>query len=150
MIECRTPHFSGRPAGTVIKRIILHCDTSPNEQATINWFANPDARASYHVLVGRDGRLYRFVPDLKMAWHAKGHNANSLGLSFSNRNNKQEPLTSVQIAVAKGVIQRWLRGFPTITTITTHHDVDPKRKTDPYGAPNFVLADYKELLGQYA
>lgn len=150
MIECRTPHFSSRPPKAVIKRIILHCDTSPNEQATINWFADPESQASYHILIGRDGRLYRFVPDLKRAWHAKGHNADSLGLAFSNRNNKKEMLTSAQMAMAKGVIRKWLRGFPTITTITTHRDVDPKRKTDPYGAPNFNLAEYKELLGQYA
>lgn len=149
MIECVTPHQSIRPASAVITRIILHCDTSPVERATIEWFKNPKAKASYHVLIGRDGRCYRFVEDAKMAWHAKGHNRDSLGLAFSNRNNSKEPLTVTQITVAKGLIQRWLRGIPTIKTITTHKDVDPARKTDPYGAPNFQLAEFKELLGRY-
>jgi len=149
MIECVTPHQSIRPANTVISRIILHCDTSPLERATVEWFKNPKAKASYHVLIGRDGRCYRFVDDVKMAWHAKGHNRDSLGLAFSNRNNGTEALTTAQMTMAKSLIQRWLRGIPTIRSITTHRDVDPKRKTDPYGAPNFKLDDYKELLARY-
>lgn len=149
MIECPTPHFSSRLPGVPVTRIILHCDASPNERATIEWFKNPKALVSYHVLIGRDGRTYRFVEDNKVAWHAKGHNRDSLGLAFANRNNGTEPLTTVQISVAKGLIQRWLRGIPTIRTITTHKDVDPKRKTDPYMAPNFRLDEFKELLGRY-
>jgi N-acetyl-anhydromuramyl-L-alanine amidase AmpD len=149
MIDCVTPHQSIRPASAVITRIILHCDTSPIERATIEWFKNPKAKASYHVLIGRDGRTYRFVEDTRMAWHAKGNNRDSLGLAFSNRNNGSEQLTAAQIAVAKRVIQNWLRGFPTIRTIVGHKDVDPKRKSDPYGAPNFNLMDFKELLGRY-
>jgi N-acetylmuramoyl-L-alanine amidase len=149
MIECTTPHQSIRPASAVISRIILHCDTSPIERATIEWFKNPKAKASYHVLIGRDGRCYRFVEDQRMAWHAKGHNRDSLGLAFSNRNNGTEALTTVQVSVAKSLIQRWLRGIPTIRSIVGHRDVDPKRKTDPYHAPNFCIEDYKELLARY-
>lgn len=150
MIECETPHYSARARGVVLTRIILHCDASPSERATIEWFKNPASKVSYHILVGRDGRCYRFVEDTRVAWHAKGHNRDSLGLAFSNRNDGTESLTSVQIAVAKGVVQRWLRGYPSIRAVLGHRDVSPERKTDPYNAPNFDLGPFRALLGRHA
>jgi len=75
----RSPNQSSRN-GVPIKRIVLHYTTSSNPQGTISWFKNPASRVSAHYMVGRDGKIWQFVNDDKKAWHAAGHNADSIGV----------------------------------------------------------------------
>lgn len=141
---------SGRN-GAVIRLIVLHCDASPSEKATLNWFNDPTSEVSYHVLIGRDGTLYRIVPDVRKAWAVgksvwRGRqwcNGFSLSASFANRNDKKEKLTDIQITRMKELIAYWRKAHPTIEDIQTHASVSPGRKFDPIYAPNFNLADYK-------
>lgn len=74
-----TPNQSSRN-GVPIKKIVLHYTTSSNPQGTISWFANPASRVSAHYMVGRDGTIWQFVADDRKAWHAAGHNADSIGI----------------------------------------------------------------------
>ena len=132
-----------------IRLIVLHCDASPSEQATLSWLANPASKASYHALIHRDGWVSRIVPDERRAWHAgkakwqdiTDVNSASLGLAFANRNNGKEPLTSAQLDIAQAVIQYWRQRYD-IEAVVGHRDVAPQRKTDPYLATNFRLEDY--------
>jgi N-acetylmuramoyl-L-alanine amidase len=98
--------------------------------------------------VGRDGSVYRLVPDTRRAW-AVGKsawrgvtdvNGVSLNLAFSNRNNGKELLTDAQIVAAQRVIADWKAKWQ-IEDVTTHKIVARPvgRKSDPEAAPNFVL-----------
>lgn len=132
-----------------IRLIVLHCDASPSERATLSWLANPASKVSYHALIHRDGWVSRIVPDERRAWHAGKSrwqdiadvNGASLGLAFANRHDGKEPLTSAQVDIAQAVVQYWRQRYD-IDAIVGHRDVAPQRKTDPYLAPNFRLEDY--------
>lgn len=142
-----SPHHNDRTSR--IRLIVLHCDASPREEATLSWLANPASKVSYHALVHRDGWVSRIVPDDRRAWHAGKSkwqdiadvNGASLGLAFANRHDGKEPLTSAQLDIAQAVVQYWRQRYD-IDAVVGHRDVAPQRKTDPYLAPNFRLEDY--------
>ena len=133
-----------------IRLIVLHADASPSEKGTLGWFMDPASKVSYHVLIGRQGTVYRIVDESRRAWHAGKSawpgiadvNSASLGLSFANRHDGREALTPVQIAVAQDIIADWRARYPTIEAVTTHAAVAPGRKTDPLGSVGFRLEDY--------
>jgi N-acetylmuramoyl-L-alanine amidase len=64
-----SPHRSSRK-GKAITAIIIH-DTGAREVAgSLAWFGKPESRVSAHVVIDRDGTVYRVVPDAQAAWHA--------------------------------------------------------------------------------
>lgn len=146
-IERPSPNHNGRSAP--IRCVVLHCDASPDERATLDWIARPESQVSYHVLIGRDGTIYRCVPDERRAWAVgvsvwrgiKDVNSISLSLAFSNRNDHHERLSDAQIAAAQDVLAAWRAKWPAIEEVTTHAIVARPvgRKHDPEAAPNFRL-----------
>lgn len=132
-----------------ISLVVLHADAAPTESSCLSWLQSRESKVSYHVLIGRDGVIYRCVPDDRRAWHAgqavwkgeKDVNSISLGLAFSNLNDGKEPLTDAQKSAAKNIIAAW-RKIHGPLDVTTHAVVSPGRKSDPEKVPGFVLADY--------
>lgn len=149
MLERPSPNHNARSAP--IRVVVLHNDASPKESATLSWVCAPESKVSYHVLVARDGTLYRLVPDDRRAWAVgvsvwkgvRDVNSVSLNLAFSNRNDHHEPLTDAQLAAARAVIAEWRARWPAIEEVTTHAIVARPvgRKHDPEAAPNFRLED---------
>lgn len=95
---------------------------------------------SAHALVDPSGVLVRCREDTEMAWHAKGHNSNTLGIeilvpgvhdygTFVER-IKTPYCTDVQLEAAKWQVSEWVRKH-NISEIARHSDVDPDRKVDP-------------------
>lgn len=146
-----SPHHNARTGP--IRCIVLHSDAGQSDAGTLAWLADPESKVSYHVLIGRHGQVYTIVPESRRAWHAgkgawQGHadvNGCSLGLAFANRHDGKEAITPLQVAAAQSVVADWRAKYPGITAVVTHADVAlPKgRKTDPFGSPGFVLADYQ-------
>lgn len=50
--------------------IVLHYTASSNFDSTVTWLTSKQARASAHLVVGRDGRVAQLVPFDVVAWHA--------------------------------------------------------------------------------
>lgn len=112
---------------------------------------------SAHAIALPDGRIVRQVDSWYVAWHAKGHNARTVGIelalegtwdfaSFENAmvGTRPERYTDEQIEAAA----EWCRarsvehGFPlNAETVRTHSALDPDRKSDP-GA----IFPYQEFL----
>jgi N-acetylmuramoyl-L-alanine amidase len=143
-----SPNHNDRK-GQAVKLIVLHADASPNEKGCLSWLQSSESKVSYHVLIGRDGAVYTCVPYDRRAWHAgkaewngtKDVNGISVGLSFSNKNDGNEPLTKAQIAAMKTVVAEVRKKYGPIP-VTTHAAVSPGRKNDPEKVPGFVLTDY--------
>lgn len=133
-----------------VKLIVLHADASPNEKGCLSWIQSSESKVSYHILIGRDGAIYRCVPFERRAWHAgksewKGHkdvNSISIGVAFSNRNDGKEPLTEAQKKAGQAVVAEIRARYGTAIPVTTHAIIAPGRKTDPERAPGFQLKDY--------
>jgi len=72
--------------------LVFHFTAGRNAQASIDWLRNPQAQASAHLVVGRDGSITQLVPFNLKAWHAgashweglTGLNSYSIGIEMDN------------------------------------------------------------------
>jgi len=72
--------------------LVIHYTAGPSLDSAVNWFGNPAARASAHLVIGRDGSITQSVPFDTVAWHAgrsrwegrEGLNGYSLGIELDN------------------------------------------------------------------
>jgi N-acetylmuramoyl-L-alanine amidase len=72
--------------------VVVHYTVSENLKNTVNWLCDKRARASAHVVIGRDGQVASVVPFDRCAWHAgasswKGYNGlnnYSIGIELCN------------------------------------------------------------------
>jgi N-acetylmuramoyl-L-alanine amidase len=153
MLTHPSPNFKLRPKAEKPSVIVLHASAGKSDAGDVSWIVSPKSGISYHILIGRDGTVYRFVDPKHMAYHAgvsefKGRkfcNQFSIGVAFANRHDGTEMLTGAQIEAGKKVMAELITAWP-IRHITTHAEIAPGRKTDPLKIPNFYLADWQALL----
>lgn len=86
----RTPNVGGPLKNP--RFVVVHYTASTNFKSTCDWLCNKSARASAHVVIGRDAELAALVPFSRVAWHAgpstwKGYNGlnnYSIGIELLN------------------------------------------------------------------
>ncbi len=74
------------------KYLVVHYTAGGSLESTIQWFKNPNAKASAHIVIGRDGEIVQMVPFNQRAWHAgrsswngiQGLNEHSIGIELDN------------------------------------------------------------------
>lgn len=74
------------------KYLIIHYTAGRSAKSSIDWFMNPDANASAHLVIGLDGSITQMVPFNKKAFHAgvshwaglEGLNSHSIGIELDN------------------------------------------------------------------
>lgn len=74
------------------KYLVMHFTAGASAQESIEWLANKKAKASAHVVIGRDGSVTQMVPFDRIAWHAgescwaglQGLNNYSIGIELDN------------------------------------------------------------------
>ncbi len=72
--------------------IIMHYTAGANASSSIRTLCDPEAKASAHVVIGRDGSITQLVPFNIKAWHAgrsshgnrRGMNNYSIGIEMDN------------------------------------------------------------------
>jgi len=99
-----------------------------------------DIDLSAHSLIDSDGNNYRCREDNEVAYHAAGHNINSLGLETLVKGDfiystfleamKTEYVTDSQYTEILRQVREWLDLWP-IKKIVRHSDLSPERKVDP-------------------
>lgn len=76
----------------VPKYLIIHFTAAKNAKSSIEWFKNPTAKASAHLIIAKDGSITQMVDFNKKAWHAgvsqwaniQGLNDHSIGIEIDN------------------------------------------------------------------
>ena len=124
------------------KGICLH-HTSGTILGSIDHMTKRVRYASYHCMIGEDGNRYRFVDDLKRAYHAgkgsiKGRNPNHVmhGISYNGDTNSgrfrqgKDATTHELRSTIEFLRPRWDRYSDFWNYSTTHAVVDPKRRAD--------------------
>lgn len=76
--------------------LVMHYTAGRSADASARWLCNPRAKASAHVVIGRDGKVIQLVPFNTVAWHAGasrwkvgtrtlvGMNKHSIGIELDN------------------------------------------------------------------
>lgn len=151
--SCPSPNHDGRPSGTSISLLVVHCISLPRgvyggpEVAslflnTLDPNSHPsfadlkDLRVSSHFLIRRDGELVQFVSCLHRAWHAgvstwRGRSACndfSIGVEFEGVDDAPFEVAQYQTFNA---LQRVLMERYPLRALAGHSDIAPGRKTDP-------------------
>lgn len=110
-----------------------------------------DRKVSIHVLIAKDGTLYRMLPDDRAANHAgfgtyqiggttydpdadDGTNVNtvSLGFELENLQNGKDPYPDEQLKAMAWQINDWRRQYGPLPLVR-HADIDPTRRSDTLG-----------------
>lgn len=140
IIQEPTTNYSSR-ASQDIDTLILHYTVSSSAEGSVRWLKNPEAKASAHYLIGKDGRIFQMVDEAFKAWHAgvsfwkrmRGCNDFSIEIEIVNEGERAvKPFTEAQydslIPLCKSIIER--HSIPA-ERILGHSDVAPQRKIDP-------------------
>ena len=112
-----------------------------------------DKKVSIHVLIQKDGTIYRQVDDARTANHAGGVlvggvfssvltvagqtyrgqqvNRHTLGFELENLQNGKDPYTDAQLWSMGWQIARWRARYGQLP-LFRHATVDPTRRRDPY------------------
>jgi len=124
--------------------IVIHCMAEYVKDIEGNYTFAPryleNAGLSAHSLIAPDGTNYRCREDNEGAYHALGHNTNTLGMeilvagkhdyaSFA-KTIKTDYVTNPQWEAAVKQCREWIEKFG-ITKIVRHSDISPDRKIDP-------------------
>jgi len=72
--------------------LVYHFTAGRDAESSISWLCNPDAKASAHLVVARDGRITQLAPFNIKTWHAgishwdgfTGLNSCSIGIEMDN------------------------------------------------------------------
>lgn len=84
---------SPNTGGTLDPRyLVIHFTAGGSAQDSVEWLTNRSARASAHLVIGRDGTVTQLVPFDTVAWHAgasqwdglTGLNQYSIGIELDN------------------------------------------------------------------
>lgn len=79
--------------GTMQPRwLVMHYTAGRSAESSIHWLTDPRAKASAHLVIGRDGGITQLVPFNAVAWHAgasswegvSGLNHHSIGIELDN------------------------------------------------------------------
>ena len=113
-----------------------------SERESIIRLCNPRSKVSSHFLINRNGKIYRLVKDIHIAWHAgkscwgkyKNINKDSIGIELVNKGHhfgyesfKKKQLQSL-IKICKQLIKKYKIKKENIVG---HSDISPLRKIDP-------------------
>jgi N-acetyl-anhydromuramyl-L-alanine amidase AmpD len=130
-----------------IDTIICHCDDSDNENYDEIEEVREDhinnrgfSDIGYHFYIEADGSIEAGRSLNTVGAHAKGHNANSIGICVHG----DKYFTASSLQSLENKIRELILAIPTITKVIGHNEVD-KTKT----CPNYHMKRFKSILNEF-
>ena len=88
----KSPNISGIFKTSFPDAIIIHYTAGASAESSVRTLTNPAAKASAHIVIGRNGSITQLVPFNTIAWHAgkssyddrHGYNNFSIGIEIDN------------------------------------------------------------------
>jgi N-acetylmuramoyl-L-alanine amidase len=146
----------GKPRQGPVHQIIIHttggpdCDPSRSFrggslEGIVGHFQRNQQRISIHYIIGRTGEIVRLVPETQVAFHVRGHNADSIGIELVNDGDGRDPFSEPQLETLVVLLRDLLTRHRLDTTaLKSHAELDDselacgdqrlKRKVDPGAA----------------
>lgn len=117
----RSPNQSGAISP---EYLVIHFTKGASASSSVSWLVNPDARASAHLVIGRDGGITQLVAFNRKAWHAgrsrwagrSGLNSCSIGIELDNRGDL--------VGAPGGWRTSWGRSVPDDEVVELAHSFD--------------------------
>ncbi len=129
--------------------LVVHYTAGASAESSIDWLTSRAARASAHIVVGRDGGVTQLVAFDRQAWHAgrsewqglEGLNAHSFGIELDNGGPLQQRADGVWYTPFG------LRISDEDVTLAPHRSGGPVRGWHTYSTEQLmVAADVASLL----
>lgn len=127
-----------RPLETV-EFVVIHCTELP-DLATAREYGersvHPDGSGnSGHFYIDRDGSVFRYVPEDRIAHHVRGCNKNSIGIELVNNGRypdwldsrhqtMTEPYPEAQIDALLQLLRQLRTNLPNLRSIAGHEELD--------------------------
>jgi N-acetylmuramoyl-L-alanine amidase len=121
--------------------VVLHCTELPEIKDAREFgekIMHEDGTGnSGHYYVDRDGEIYQYVEDEKIARHVVGYNRESIGIELvnsgryprwlhSNHQNPVERYPHAQIESLKGLLRYLKHKYPQLRRIAPHSELDTR------------------------
>jgi N-acetylmuramoyl-L-alanine amidase len=108
--------------------LVMHYTAGLGLDGTIAWLCNPAAKASAHLVIGRDGHIVQMVAFNRRAWHAgisrwgdiENLNAYAIGIELDNAGRLQRRADGAWVHPASG------RVLPASEVIEAQHKNEPR------------------------
>lgn len=156
-----------------IDLVVIHCTELP-DLVTAREYGERVMHASGtgnsgHYYIDRDGSIFRYVPDERVAHHVRGHNEHSIGIELVNtgrwpdwfdsrKQTMSEPYPAAQVDALLALLAHLRGALPSLRSIAGHEDLDMdmvaasdgaskqvRRKLDP--GPMFPWQQVMETCG---
>lgn len=90
--DFKTPNISGKFPDGLPDTLVIHFTAGSSAESSARHLCKPSAKASAHLVVGRDGKVYQLAPFNRIAWHAgkstwkdrNGLNQYAIGIEIDN------------------------------------------------------------------
>jgi N-acetylmuramoyl-L-alanine amidase len=126
--------LAARDTATV-DTVVIHCTEEPTLEAARRLAESSRERIAGHYYIDRDGRVERWVPDDRIAHHAVGENARSIGIEIVNKGRHPEHLRSTaqrplepypkpQLDALRVLLRTLQASLPRLRRLVRHSDVD--------------------------
>lgn len=113
-----------------------------SELESLNKLCSSRSKVSSHIVINRNGKIYRLVKDNQIAWHAgiscwgkyKNLNKNSIGIELINKGHQYgyTNFTKKQILSLVKVCKNLIKKYKIKSkNVVGHSDIAPLRKIDP-------------------
>jgi N-acetylmuramoyl-L-alanine amidase len=124
---------------TDIDLVVVHCTELPDlatARAYGERIVHPSGTGnSGHYYIDRDGSVFRYVPEDRIAHHVRGHNEHAVGVELVNagrwpdwfdscRQAMTETYPDVQIDALLGLLALLRGALPNLRDIAGHEDLD--------------------------
>jgi N-acetylmuramoyl-L-alanine amidase len=123
-----------------INLVVIHCTELPDMKMAREFgeriiYSDSGTGVSGHYYIDRDGSIFRYVPEDRIANHVIGHNEHSIGIELVNLGRypnwfhstsqyPNEPYSSEQIDALKELLKDLRNRNQNIKNIAGHSDLD--------------------------
>ena len=128
VVQMKSPNTKGEDISAKLDTVIIHYTAGTSAKGSAAWLCNPQAGASAHLVIGREGEIYQLIPFTTKAWHAgvsqyqgrKGFNNYSIGIELDNAGplKRSDRNTSTNSA---GNSAKMMSCMPPTLTVSLRH-----------------------------
>jgi N-acetylmuramoyl-L-alanine amidase len=122
---------------SAVDMVVVHCTEEPTLQDARDIAERSPEKIAAHYYIDRDGRIERWVPDDRVAFHASGVNTRSIGIEIVNRGrfprhfhsaaqHPTEQYSPPQLDSLRALLRYARTRLPRHVTLTRHSDVDQR------------------------